>query len=54
VFRLTPMHYRARNRYLVDHASRLIAGWDGVPSGGTYHTIELAREKGITVDILSV
>jgi uncharacterized phage-like protein YoqJ len=49
---LTPGHYIARNRYLVDHSSRLIAVWDDIPSGGTYHTIRYARSKGLEIDIL--
>jgi uncharacterized phage-like protein YoqJ len=50
--RLTPGHYIVRNRYLVDHSARLIAVWDGIPSGGTYHTIRYARSKGHVIDIL--
>jgi uncharacterized phage-like protein YoqJ len=50
--RITPGQYIARNRYLVDHSSRLIAVWDDVPSGGTYHTIQYARAKGHFIDIL--
>lgn len=37
--------YFARNHWMVDHASRLIAVYTGAPSG-TKETIEYAREKG--------
>jgi uncharacterized phage-like protein YoqJ len=50
--RLTPGHYIIRNRYLVDHSTRLIAVWDDIPSGGTYHTIQYARSQGLEIDLL--
>ena len=37
-----------RNRYMVDHASLLIAAHDGVP-GGTRSTIEYALKRGVPV-----
>ena len=37
-----------RNRYMVDHASLLIAAHDGVP-GGTRNTIEYALKRGVSV-----
>ncbi len=37
-----------RNRWMVDHASRLIAVYTGAP-GGTKETISYAREKGLKV-----
>ncbi|HVI40119.1 MAG TPA: hypothetical protein VM577_05625 [Anaerovoracaceae bacterium] len=30
--------YHARDRYMVDHADKLIAFWDGIKKGGTYNT----------------
>lgn len=40
-----------RNRYLVDHAARLIAVYDGM-LGGTMYTIGYAMKQGLTLDIL--
>ena len=46
-------HYSAgcmqrRNRYMVDHASLLIAVHDGLP-GGTRRTIEYALRRGVNI-----
>lgn len=44
-----------RNRYMVDHASRLIAIYNGQPrASGTLGTISYALHQGIQVDILEV
>lgn len=43
-----------RNRFMVDHASHLIALYDGIPSGGTYHTIQYARKSGIDITYLNL
>ena len=37
-----------RNRYMVDHASLLIAVYDG-QSGGTRRTIEYAMRRGLGI-----
>ena len=37
-----------RNRYMVDHASLLIAAFDGSP-GGTRRTVEYALSRGLSV-----
>ena len=37
-----------RNRYMVDHASRLIAVFDG-QEGGTRRTVEYALRSGLEV-----
>ena len=37
-----------RNRYLVDHASLLVAVYDGLP-GGTMQTITYAMNRGISI-----
>lgn len=42
-----------RNRYLVDHASLLIAAYDGTP-GGTRYTVEYALSRGVSVADLPV
>ena len=47
----SPGCMQRRNRYMVDHASLLIAVHDGLP-GGTRRTIEYALRRGIgMVDI---
>lgn len=44
-----------RNRYMVDHASRLIAVYNGQPNAsGTLNTIHYAMRQGLQVDILEV
>lgn len=42
----------ARNRYMVDHATHLIAVYDG-KSGGTQCTIKYAIQKGLQITIIS-
>ena len=42
-----------RNRYLVDHAARLIAVYDGM-LGGTMYTISYAMKQGLALNILYV
>ena len=44
----TPNCMQRRNRYMVDHASLLIAVFDG-QSGGTRNTIQYAMERGIQI-----
>ena len=36
--------FAKRNRYLVEHAQRVIAVYDNIPSGGTYSTIRMAEK----------
>lgn len=45
--------YQKRNQWLVDHASRLIAVFNGSPSG-TGNTIRYAREMGVATHIIEV
>lgn len=40
-----------RNQYMVDQSSYLIAVYDGKP-GGTMHTVNYARKKGLKVTII--
>lgn len=49
----TPGCMQRRNRYLVDHASLLIAAYDG-SAGGTRNTIQYALQRGITVADLPI
>ena len=42
-----------RDRYMVDHASLLIAAFDGSP-GGTRYTVEYAMQRGLDVVDLSI
>lgn len=41
-----------RNRYMVDHSTRIIALYDGVPTGGTARTLAYALQKGLESDII--
>ena len=43
--------FYARNHWMVDHASRLIAVYSGAP-GGTKETIDYARKKGHSIVLL--
>lgn len=42
-----------RDRYMVDHASLLIAVFDGTP-GGTRYTVEYAMSRGVSIVDLAV
>ena len=44
----TPSCMQRRDRYMVDHASLLIAAFDGSP-GGTRYTMEYAMRRGLTI-----
>ena len=46
--------YHKRNRYLVEHATQLVAFWNGEPRSGTSATIGLARKRGMAVQIVEV
>lgn len=43
-----------RNRYMVDHSSRIIAVYDGVPKGGTAQTLAYAMRQCLETDILDI
>lgn len=51
--RYTPGCMHRRDRYMVDHASLLIAVFDGTP-GGTRYTVEYAMGRGVPVTDLPV
>lgn len=40
--------FHVRNRYLVDHSSRLICYYDG-QAGGTDYTVKYAKNKGLQI-----
>lgn len=40
--------YHIRNRYMVNHSSRLICYYDGQP-GGTDYTVKYAQQKGLEI-----
>jgi len=42
----------ARNRFMVEHSSRLIAVYDGASGGGTKYTIDYARGRGRFVTVI--
>lgn len=44
-----PGIYDARNRWMLENSSRLIAAWDGRVHGGSYRTILLAGKMGLNV-----
>lgn len=47
--------YYAAGRYVVDHADRLVAVWDGAPArglGGTGDVVDYARGAGVPVTVL--
>lgn len=51
----TPTCMHRRNRYMVDHASRLIAVYNGQPGGsGTLGTLSYALREGLDTEILEV
>lgn len=41
-----------RNRYMVDHSSKVIGVFDGLPKGGTYQTLEYARKKQLKMELI--
>lgn len=41
--------YLRRDEYMVSRASLVVAYWDNVREGGTYHTVRKAVERGRTV-----
>ncbi|MBE6955885.1 MAG: DUF1273 domain-containing protein [Ruminococcaceae bacterium] len=41
-----------RNRYMVDRSCRIIALYDGIPSGGTASTLAYALKHDLTTDII--
>lgn len=43
-----------RNYWMVDHADLVLAVWNGLEKGGTWHTISYARRVGKPVKIISV
>lgn len=51
----TPQCMHRRNRYMVDHASRLIAVYNGEGKrGGTLATLTYALEQGVDIDIIEI
>ena len=46
--RYSPTCMQRRDRYMVDHASLLIAAFDGSP-GGTRYTVEYAMKRGVAI-----
>ena len=52
--RYGPGCMQRRNRYMVDHAARLIGVYDGVPKGGTAQTVLYALRKGLHLNLLPV
>ena len=49
--RYSPLCFQIRNEWMVRHASRVIAVFNGEPSG-TKNTIDFARKQGIPVRVI--
>lgn len=45
-----PDCFLLRDRYMVEHASRLIAYYNGIPKGGTFYTVKEAKRQGVMVE----
>ena len=41
--------FHRRNDYLVDNSSLIVSYFDGVKKGGTFYTIQRAKDKGLTI-----
>ena len=52
--RYTPGCMQRRDRYMVDHAQRLIAAYDGRTLGGTMYTLTYALRQGLETVILDI
>lgn len=44
----------ARNQWMLARSSHVVAVWDGVETGGTWNTIRIAKEMGLSLDIIEV
>lgn len=44
----TPDCFQRRNRWMVDHSSRIIAAYNGTP-GGTRNTLKYAASQGLSI-----
>ncbi len=49
----SPDCFQRRNEWMVDHSARVIAVYNGQPSG-TANTVEYARRQGVNLAVLSV
>lgn len=49
----TPWKMHARDRYMVDNSSYVIAVWDGRTGGGTYYTLKYGWEAGKHVFVVN-
>ncbi len=43
-----------RNRYLIDHSSRLIAVYNQEKKGGTAYTVRYARQQEVAIDLIAI
>ncbi|MBR2924963.1 MAG: DUF1273 family protein [Clostridia bacterium] len=44
--------YQKRNRYMVEHSSRIIAVYNGEEQGGTHATLQYARQQNLSLFII--
>lgn len=49
-----PGVYHKRNRFMVEHSSRVIAAYDGRKTGGTAYTVNYARRLGRQLILLPI
>ena len=52
--RYTPECMLKRNRYMVDKSELLIAVFNGIEQGGTWHTINYARKTGTAIEFINL
>ena len=50
----TPWCMHARNRYMVDKSSLVLAVWNGKEEGGTFETLKYAQKKGKRTVVLYI
>jgi len=46
--------YLVRDEIVVDRSEGVLAVWDGEPGGGTYYTMNYAKEKGKLLEVYRV
>ncbi len=52
--RYTPDCMLKRNRYMVDKSDLVIAVFNGIEKGGTWHTIDYAESKNKTIELIDL
>lgn len=52
--RYTPDCMLKRNRYMVDKSELVIAVFNGIEGGGTWHTLSYARRRGKAIELIAL